>query len=91
MIIVKKSEVHYNASAHGLNIYFDGIHGLKTPDKFSVDFVKKPDYQISVLRLLYVIPPCGIKPDKLLAEYELFEDMEVVRFRGNCRNIDNVA
>jgi hypothetical protein len=72
--------VDTRSSERGLNICLNGIHGLEASNRFSADLIEKTDYQLPVLRFLYIIHFYGIKPDKLPVEYELFEDVEIMRF-----------
>ena len=76
---------------NGLNIYYKGVHGFETADGFAFYFFEEMDNEISVLRLFCVIFFFFIIPDKSFVKDECFENVEIVRFAGNCRDIDDVA
>lgn len=49
------------------------------------------DNEISVLWFLCVVFFFFIVPDESFVGDECFENVEIVRFAGNCRDIDDIA
>lgn len=74
-----------------LNIYFNGIRGFETADGFVPYLLEEMDNEDFVLRFFCIIFFFFIVPDKSFVGDECFENVEVVRFAGNCRDVDDVA
>jgi hypothetical protein len=76
---------------NGLNIYFESIRGLETADGFAHYFLEEMDNEIPVLWFICIIFFFFIVPDKSFVGDECRENVEIVGFTGNCRDIDDIT
>jgi hypothetical protein len=74
-----------------LSVYDQSIRGLEPADRFAHCFLEEMDNEIPVLWFICIIFFFFIVPDKSFVGNECRENVEIVGFTGNSRDIDDIG